>query len=86
MGPDAAHPGVAARLNLLQGFVVVNGLGTLGQVDDDLGISVGQEPVEVVGRSQAIEIDEILDELLQRKNRSARLKYHGWDNRFEGIG
>ena len=45
-------------------------------VDDDLGISVGQKPVEVVGRSHAVEIDQILNELIEWEYRSVDVKYH----------
>ena len=75
-GTDAADPGKAASLNRLQRFVIVNVLRALAQVDDDLGISVRQEAVQVVGRMESLRIDQILDEVAQRKNRLISANYH----------
>ena len=76
LGADTADPGISARLNLLQGFIIVNRLGVLGQVYDDLGISVRQESVQVVGGAEAFGIDQILDEVIQRKIWFISAKYH----------
>lgn len=52
-----ADPGITANLDFSQRFVVVNILGFFGQVNDNFGISVRQETVEIVGRGESIEID-----------------------------
>jgi len=67
--PDAADPGIAANLDFLQSFVVVDVLGILAQVKDDLGIAIGQESVQVMEGGESVIVDQILDELVQGKRR-----------------
>jgi hypothetical protein len=61
-------------LDFLQCFVVVDGVGILGQVQDDLGIAIVQGGKDVV-------IDQILNVLAQGKRRLVDLK----DHRDQGI-
>jgi len=56
-------------LDFLQCFVVVDGVGILGQVQDDLGIAIVQGGKDVV-------IDQILSALAQGKRRLVDLKDH----------
>jgi hypothetical protein len=44
--------------------IVVNVLGDFGQIENELGIAIGQKPVQAVGRGESLEINEIIDEAI----------------------
>lgn len=64
-GTDAAHPGLAAGLNFLQRFVVINELGLLNQVENKFGVPVWQEAIHLMDGVESIIIDKGIDVLAE---------------------
>ena len=64
---------------------MVDMLGAFGQVDDDFRISIRQETIQVVGSTEPIEIDQILDEMVQWKHRLVRVKHHLYQDCFAEL-
>ena len=82
LGAYTADPGVTAGLDFSQGFVVVDVLGMFSQIDDNFRVPIRQEPLQVVGGAESLEIDQILDGMIQRKIWLVNVKYHlgNWMN------
>lgn len=65
-----------AGLDLFERFIVVDVLGSIVEIDQYLGIAVWKESVDGVGVFGALEVNERIDELIERCCRNVGLKYH----------
>jgi len=67
---------MATGLDLFQAFVVIDVLRVLTEVDDDLRVSIGQEPVHGVPGIKALVIAKTLDKCIEWKGGEVYLENH----------
>jgi hypothetical protein len=65
-----------ASLDLCEGFIVVDILWGLAQVDNKLGVPIGQEPVHLMRGVQPFIIKNAIDVSVQWIKRDMYLEHH----------
>ena len=65
-----------ARLDFFERFVVVNVLRRVVKVENNFRVAVRQETTIKVHEVKALEVNEMLDKLIERKIRTVHLENH----------
>ena len=75
-GSHTRRPHVMTGLYFLERLVVVDMLLPIVEIDNDLGVAIGQKTIDRMSRLIALVIDETIDKMIERKPRNVSLKNH----------